>query len=508
MAAIVPLLLGAGVIAALAFASKGAGAAQAADLDAGMPPDLKAKVQGMLDHENQPTALEAEAASAEIASALRGGPFPKAQTALRLRANQLFQTPNVGLFDVGMDAVTNQAVATALSRENDPARLRAFASTLRPQFPNAAGLLEQKAAHLEALRPVAPLPPPPFPVPPPVGPVFPPAPPPFVPPAPPPSPPQVIPLPPPFPLPPAPPIPLPFPIPTGVIPFPLPGSQALIVTQDTGPSGNLNLRMTPTATGTVKGGLPHGSQVTILGGVTNGFFPVRSATFGDGFASAQFLGPVTGAAPIPLAVPIPTFPLPGAIPFPLPGSHGTIITQDTGPSGNLNLRATASSTGTVKGGLPHGSDVIITGPVQNGFFPVSAPIGTGFASAQFIGPASTVTAGLLGRYGYTPMHAAGYSGPVPLAGVQTDRDELGKTALALDTALKTNTCRSFNEPTVRRFQAAAKRAGIYQGEVDGWYGTKAQAALGQVVGNPSPPCFPEPTGGPVNPNSYWSPATL
>lgn len=286
--------------------------------------------------------------------------------------------------------------------------------------------------------------------------------------------------------------------------FPLPGSSAVVTTQ----TDPLTLRSGPSTSAASLGTLARGSIVTITGPLTTGFYPVAQSGRA-GFASGQYLGPV--GSPIPFAPVAPSFPDPsslvqpasytppnptgGTLPFPFPGSFGIIATT-TDP---LNLRSGPSATATVIGSLPRNSIVRITAPLADGFYPVSqSGKPNGYASAQYIREAPSGT------------FAAGYVMPMIVGGASPSlgQDDVHQAALALDTALKTSTCRAFNEPVVRRFQAAAKRAGLYAGQVDGWYGTKAQAALGQLVGNPAPPCFPEPTGGPVNPNSYWAPNPL
>src|SRR5579872_6151176 len=61
--------------------------------------------------------------------------------------------------DPGMDAQTRQAVIAALTTETDPAKLQGFATTLRDQYPIAAGLLFAKATALIAQQqPVGPSP--------------------------------------------------------------------------------------------------------------------------------------------------------------------------------------------------------------------------------------------------------------------------------------------------------------------------------------------------------------
>jgi uncharacterized protein YraI len=93
-----------------------------------------------------------------------------------------------------------------------------------------------------------------------------------------------------------------------------------------------------------------------------------------------------------------TTPPPSTGPAPLPSPYGTSTTN-----ANLNLRSTASMTGSILTVMPNGSNVTITGPAVNGWFPVSYNGRTGFASAQYIN-------------GFTPSTPSTGTTPAPSTG--------------------------------------------------------------------------------------------
>ena len=399
--------------------------------------------------------------------------------------------PSVPGLDPNMPPDVAHAVQVALATETDPAKLRAFAASLLPEYPLAAAALNAKAAAIDAAHGNLPAHPnmPPLPPPPP-----------FQPPAVPPGivPPGVV-------------LPLSFPLPPpGSVPFPAPGSQAVVNTTDQGPSGQLAIRQIPQMDGAIVGWSPHLSLVTITGPGQNGFLPVTGPG-GTGWSSASFLAdPASGAsaaAATPGALVMPPITVPGfptSIPEAVPAGFGVpsagdayIVNTQTDP---LNVRMAPDQNSPVVGANPKGAVVTVLGPAVNGFYPVTSPGGDGFSSAQYLIPQGTsVSAGfvpgavpILGRPAM--MHAP----PPPFL-------DLEGSAITLQDALRACGCRSYNEPKVKDFQRAATRAGIYQGPIDGFYGTTVQGALAKVVGAPAPPCFPEPKGGPFNPNEYWSP---
>lgn len=453
------------------------------------------------------------------------------------------KAPLQNFWDPGLSQVQVVAITTALNTETDPNKLDAFAKSLLPEFPIAAAALSSRAIALRLAQGALPIPG--LPITPPPLPNF------------------------------------PIPTPPGATPavFPVPnvaGTPAIVTTQETGPNGRLNVRLTPdsTSSANIIGFYEHGANISVMGPSINGFVPTTDGST-SGFASSQFITPVAalgGAAPgSPLVVPASAGPT-------LVGTPATITTNDTGPSGNLNVRVAPN--GTIIGQVAHGATVLITGPASSGFFPITGhgvnglPI-SGFASTQFVTPgAQSVSAGFDGAgasllrvvtngrgplglrvapnskaqfcaqapegatfraagpsvNGFVPLRddagrtawaMAAYLAAVPSstssssAGAAPSDDvsagpslpfaELHAAALELKTALGVNGCRSYNEPKVKRFQRAAKASGLYSGLPDGWYGVDTQAALSKIVGKPAPACFPEPTGGPSNPQEYWSP---
>lgn len=78
---------------------------------------------------------------------------------------------------------------------------------------------------------------------------------------------------------------------------------------------------------------------------------------------------------------------PTPIPFPQPGSMAYVATHDTGPDGNLNIRATPSSAGKILSSVSHGSSLLITGPASGDgeWFQVQTPSGVnGWAYAGYL----------------------------------------------------------------------------------------------------------------------------
>jgi uncharacterized protein YraI len=138
------------------------------------------------------------------------------------------------------------------------------------------------------------------------------------------------------------------------------------------------------------------------------------------------VAPGTGTAPLP---PASTPTAPGSTLNVYTGSSfpqtGTNTTPPPGPAptpttpygmsttnANLNLRSTASMTGSILTVMPNGSNVTITGPAVNGWFPVSYNGRTGFASAQYINgftPSTPSTGTTPAPTGTTPAP----TGPTP-----------------------------------------------------------------------------------------------
>ena len=372
------------------------------------------------------------------------------------------QVPSI--YDPGMPLATQQAVTTALQSETDPAKLQAFAQSLLPEFPIAAGQLNAKAAQILSGQHVTPA-------------VVTPA------------------------TPAAPSIPVSV-LPTAQNPmaipgvFPNAGSTAVVATQ----SDPLNVRDQPSTSGNVIGQLQRGSTVTITGGPdagpgsSSGWVHVQQGNL-QGWASLDFLhdGTVQAASAalnqaISSAI-TPTFD--GSFPTP-----AVVVTEST----PLNIRSQPSTSAPVVTQAAKGSQVTITSaPVPGdhsqdnggGWAPVRTSSGaTGFASMVFLALLpNAVTAG------FQPAETT-------TGAIVSDADLL-EWASRLDSALQTGTCRASQEPITQRFQAAAHQRGIYTGSLTGFYDPPTRDALGKVLGKAPPPCVQR-SSGPKQPNSYWN----
>lgn len=408
-------------------------------------------------------------------------------------------------FDANLTPAQLQAVQTALATENDPSKLDALSKAMLPDHPLASAALEARANLLRLHGGGGGIAPPP-----------------------------------PLPIPSVPVTPIPVPVtPAAII---TPAGNATVHTSSNGSPGSsgwqlgrLRVRSTTSTASdaNIVGQLAPGARIMVTGPAQAGMLPVTgqnaldNGTMGgaiSGFASSQYIVVDGQAAPAVAPMPSPVAPLVQPASFtPNNLQTATVTTHDTGPSGNLNVRATPN--GTVIGAVAHGATIVITGPQTAGFWPMSghdantgAPI-SGFVSAG-VNPSTGVlyvTPNALPAVaaGFAPSPAMMAPSRVQLAaglamsdvatGPQLPFSELHAAALALKTALDTNGCKSYNEPVVKRFQHAAKLSGIYGGNVDGWYGVDTQGALAKLVGNPAPACFERPTGGPKNPQEYWSP---
>jgi uncharacterized protein YraI len=92
-------------------------------------------------------------------------------------------------------------------------------------------------------------------------------------------------------------------------------------------TANLNLRSSPSTTGSILTVMPNGGQVTITGPAVNGWFPV-SYNGRTGFASAQYINAFT-PNPTTNTTPPPTT---GTTPPPSGGGTGTTPPPSTGPT--------------------------------------------------------------------------------------------------------------------------------------------------------------------------------
>lgn len=163
--------------------------------------------------------------------------------------------------------------------------------------------------------------------------------------------------------------------------FPAP---ATVTTQ----SGNLNVRATPNAAGSLVGTLPKGARITITGPSVGGWYPITNGAI-SGYSSSAYItaiatpnnvlfdsgdsGNVQPAASVQA------------------GTTATVTTQQTGAAGRLNVHEAPGQTGATAKQFEHGQTITITGPAVSGYYPVTgrgvsgAQI-SGWASAQYIAP--------------------------------------------------------------------------------------------------------------------------
>lgn len=130
--------------------------------------------------------------------------------------------------------------------------------------------------------------------------------------------------------------------------------------------GALNLRSSPSYSASVVTVMPGNSRVTVTGGSQNGFYPVTySGT--TGWALGTYLDIDAGQDPgSDDDDPPPT------------GETATVI------DGDLNLRSSASTSGSVLAVMPDGATVSLTGQSSNGFLSVSYQGTAGWAYAIYL----------------------------------------------------------------------------------------------------------------------------
>jgi len=146
-------------------------------------------------------------------------------------------------------------------------------------------------------------------------------------------------------------------------------------------TANLNVRTAPNTNGSIVTTIAKGSGVTLVGGVTNGWYAVRLAGGREGFVSAQY---ITTAPPAKVTVSTP--------------SHTTGYVTAT----VLNVRNKAGTNGKIISTINKGQQVILLGVEANGWYKIQLANGQiGYVSAQYISltaavnTAATVNASLL-----------------------------------------------------------------------------------------------------------------
>ena len=126
-----------------------------------------------------------------------------------------------------------------------------------------------------------------------------------------------------------------------------------------------------------------GASVTVLGEAVNGFYPVRYGEL-EGYASADYLRlDEETPIPVPTATPVPT---PTAEPTRVPqasqivSGRAATVTAHSG----VNLRADSNTYSDVIATLGYGVDVIVTGEIVSGFYPVRVGTLSGYVSADYL----------------------------------------------------------------------------------------------------------------------------
>jgi hypothetical protein len=245
------------------------------------------------------------------------------------------------------------------------------------------------------------------------------------------------------------------------------------------------------------GGVPHGATVTITGPIVNGFAPIAFQSL-RGFGWAGYLTPTSAPAAI---APVPTAPaiVPAIAPTISAGPNATV----RAPSG-LNVRAQPSATAAKLGAVGFGQAVTVVSHTPDGWAQISTPLAGFVADNTTVapgGPWLTPIPGTVMSAGVDELYAAGFAGPAP----EEFERAAHQAAIALDASLQTGQCRARHERVVQTFQLAAKRAGMIEGPPDGFYDERTAQALAKVLGHPvAPACFTI-SGGPTNPDTYWSP---
>jgi uncharacterized protein YgiM (DUF1202 family) len=139
--------------------------------------------------------------------------------------------------------------------------------------------------------------------------------------------------------------------------------------------GALNLRSGPSYSAGIVTVMPGDSRVTVTGGSQNGFYPI---TFGStsGWALGDYLDIDAGEDPGPDD---------GGNPS--PSETATVI------GGELNLRASASTSATVLLVMPDGATVTLNGQSSNGFLSVTYQGRSGWAYAIYLSTGDDIPSG-------------------------------------------------------------------------------------------------------------------
>ncbi|WP_339164355.1 SH3 domain-containing protein [Siminovitchia sp. FSL W7-1587] len=134
------------------------------------------------------------------------------------------------------------------------------------------------------------------------------------------------------------------------------------------PGSNLNLRSTPSTSGSVIGRVSNGTKVSVLS-ESNGWAKV-TANGKTGYVSSQYLSSQSSTPPAPK---------------PSPSAPGKTTTKyvSVNAGSNLNLRSTASTRGSVIGKLSRGTQVSVLSE-SNGWAKVTANGKTGYVSSQYL----------------------------------------------------------------------------------------------------------------------------
>lgn len=119
------------------------------------------------------------------------------------------------------------------------------------------------------------------------------------------------------------------------------------------------------------------------------FLLYESTTTSKKKTPAPAVRPASYTPPAPAPGPQPPAPVyaPTETPFPQPGSMAYVATHDTGPDGNLNIRANPNNAGKILSSVSHGSSLLITGPASadGEWYQVQTPAGVnGWAYAGYL----------------------------------------------------------------------------------------------------------------------------